>query len=211
MKTSPEISNSSSPPIEQKKTSKNRRQKRKSLQLHQEILFAQLTAQLRAANLPNAATSSAMSIRSRCSSAPASEHGGFDDDEQQMLTKQNENFEEEENLIDWDEPTRPDDGKNLSSTNKFTDLFLLLMTHSSHVDESEKFTRLAFFLFFDDGDLFHRQKTNYRWDWSIFFLSFSSFSASHDDEKEKKYRKTIFSSYLSYFRFRCLCRTNRRI
>ena len=200
MKTSPGLSASSSPPIEQPvavvkpKSSKNRRQKRKSLQINQELLFAQLTEQLRAAKLPNATTSSAMSIRSRCSSAPQSEHGGFDDDadrrkflaefarEQLSKTVENDD-EEEENLVDWDEPERPDDGKPIDSisTNR---LFFALMTQ--HADES----RFAF-LFFSSST--RRARAGVRVE------RFSSYLLR--DEKTK-----FFS-----FRFRCLCRTNRRI
>ena len=95
------------------------REKRPSLQhdaasylTQHELLFAQLTEQLRAAGLPNAATASSMSIRSRCSSAPASEFGGDDDDEPLRTRASSNAAEDEEEMIDWDEPDLPDDGND---------------------------------------------------------------------------------------------------
>jgi hypothetical protein len=106
---------------------------------NQEMLFAKLTEQLRAAGLPSAATACSMSIRSRCSSAPASEHGGADDDLSKAHRAMNDDDtdddidddngnggddddedddddREEENMIDWDEPDVPDDGNSRTKT-----------------------------------------------------------------------------------------------
>lgn len=116
------------------------RTKRQSLQhdapIHQELLFAQLTEQLRAAELPNAATACSMSIRSRCSSAPASEFGGDDDDEPMRNRVEtnaadhpddDEDDEDEEEMIDWDEPDVPDDGNNSTEKLLFHCLSLSLL------------------------------------------------------------------------------------
>ena len=109
--------------------------KRKSLQYDtplllssQALAFAQLTEQLRAAGLPTAATACSMSIRSRCSSAPPSEHGGGDDD---RTRSDLDTDEDEEDAIDWDEPEMPDDGNSISHTSmqSMASNLALLCTH----------------------------------------------------------------------------------
>ncbi|CAF4461293.1 unnamed protein product [Rotaria socialis] len=88
--------------------------KRQSLQTNtpfsvhnRELAFRQLAEQLWAAGLPSSATASSLSIRSRCSSAPPSERGG--DDDMTIVTWNNHCNDEQENMIDWDEPDKPDD------------------------------------------------------------------------------------------------------
>ncbi|CAF1157024.1 unnamed protein product [Adineta ricciae] len=73
---------------------------------NRELAFRQLTEQLWAAGLPSAATACSMSIRSRCSSAPPSERGGNEGEED--LSRSDDDDDLEENL-DWDEPDIPDD------------------------------------------------------------------------------------------------------
>ncbi|CAF4062890.1 unnamed protein product [Rotaria sp. Silwood2] len=79
-----------------------------------ELSLRQLAEQLWAAKLPSSATACSMSIRSRCSSAPASEHGGA----QNEKTKSNRNDNGKEENIDWDEPDIPDEdfGRYASQT-----------------------------------------------------------------------------------------------
>ncbi|CAF3615397.1 unnamed protein product [Rotaria socialis] len=91
--------------------------KRQSLQTNtlfsvhnRELAFRQLAEQLWAAGLPSSATASSLSIRSRCSSAPPSERGG--DDDMTIVTWNNHCNDEQENMIDWDEPDKPDDGNS---------------------------------------------------------------------------------------------------
>ena len=74
---------------------------------NRELAFRQLTEQLWAAGLPSAATACSMSIRSRCSSAPPSERGGNEGEED--LARSDDDDDLEQNL-DWDEPDIPDDG-----------------------------------------------------------------------------------------------------
>lgn len=73
---------------------------------NRELAFRQLTEQLWAAGLPSAATACSMSIRSRCSSAPPSERGG-DEGEEDLARSDEDDLEEN---LDWDEPDIPDDG-----------------------------------------------------------------------------------------------------
>ena len=78
---------------------------------NRELAFRQLTEQLWAAGLPSSTTACSMSVRSRCSSAPPSERGGGDDD----ITKthwNNDYNDEQENIIDWDVPDKPDEGNS---------------------------------------------------------------------------------------------------
>ncbi len=106
--------------------------KRQSLQtktpLHvhnRELAFRQLTEQLWAAGLPSSATACSMSVRSRCSSAPPSERSGGGDDGMIKNDWNNDYDDEEENIIDWDEPDKPDEG-NSSSKNAVPILKTLL-------------------------------------------------------------------------------------
>ncbi|UJR33639.1 hypothetical protein I4U23_021073 [Adineta vaga] len=75
---------------------------------NRELAFRQLTEQLWAAGLPSSTTACSMSVRSRCSSAPPSERGGADD-EMKKIEWNNSYDDEDENMIDWDEPDKPDD------------------------------------------------------------------------------------------------------
>ena len=110
--------------------------KRKSLQYEtplllssQALAFAQLTEQLRNAGLPTAATACSMSVRSRCSSAPPSEHGAGDDD--RTRSDLDTDDEDDEDAIDWDEPDMPDDGNTISKTSlqSMASHLALLCTH----------------------------------------------------------------------------------
>ncbi|CAF2702202.1 unnamed protein product [Rotaria sp. Silwood2] len=90
--------------------------KRQSLQTNtpisirnRELAFRQLTEQLWAAGLPSSTTGCSLSVRSRCSSAPPSERGG--DDEMTKISWNN-GYNDEENIIDWDEPEKPDEGNS---------------------------------------------------------------------------------------------------
>ncbi|CAF0749813.1 unnamed protein product [Adineta ricciae] len=75
---------------------------------NRELAFRQLTEQLWAAGLPSAATACSMSVRSRCSSAPPSERGGADDEI--IKIEWNNSYDvEDENIIDWDDPDKPDE------------------------------------------------------------------------------------------------------
>lgn len=78
---------------------------------NREQIFRQLTEQLWAAGLPSSRTACSMSVRSRCSSAPPSERGGGED-ELTKLDWDNDYDDEEENVIDWDEPDKPDEGNS---------------------------------------------------------------------------------------------------
>ena len=82
------------------------------LRLHsRELALRQLTEQLWAAGLPSATTACSMSVRSRRSSAPASERGGADDD--MFKAEWNNSYDDEdESVIDWDEPDKPDEGNS---------------------------------------------------------------------------------------------------
>lgn len=79
---------------------------------NRELAFRQLTEQLWAAGLPSAATACSMSVRSRCSSAPPSERGGGADDEMIKIEWNNSYDDEDENIIDWDDPDKPDEGNS---------------------------------------------------------------------------------------------------
>ncbi len=110
--------------------------KRQSLQtktpLHvhnRELAFRQLTEQLWAAGLPSSATACSMSVRSRCSSAPPSERSGGGDDGMIKNDWNNDYDDEEENIIDWDEPDKPDEG-NSSSKNAVPILKLYYFTYA---------------------------------------------------------------------------------
>ncbi|CAF3551098.1 unnamed protein product [Rotaria sordida] len=96
---------------------------RKSLQNNEpisirnrELAFRQLAEQLWAAGLPSSTTGCSLSVRSRCSSAPPSERGG--DDEMTKISWNNGYHDEEGNIIDWDEPDKPDEdfGRYVSQT-----------------------------------------------------------------------------------------------
>lgn len=78
---------------------------------HRELAFRQLAEQLWAAGLPSATTACSVSVRSRRSSAPASERGAAEDD---MCKAQwnNSYDDEDESVIDWDEPDKPDEGNS---------------------------------------------------------------------------------------------------
>jgi hypothetical protein len=78
---------------------------------NRELAFRQLTEQLWAAGIPSQTMASSMSVRSRCSSAPPSERGGGDD-EMIKIDWNNGYDDEEENIIDWDEPDKPDEGNS---------------------------------------------------------------------------------------------------
>ncbi len=94
-------------PILTKRTSL---QTKKPLSGHnRELAFRQLTEQLWAAGIPSQTMANSMSVRSRCSSAPPSERGGGDD-EMIKIDWNNGYDDEEENIIDWDEPDKPDEG-----------------------------------------------------------------------------------------------------
>jgi hypothetical protein len=106
-----------SPPCVPFLTKRTSLQSSTPLPIHnRELAFRQLTEQLWAAGLPSATTACAMSVRSRCSSAPASERGGAD--EEMLKIEWNNSYDDEvENIIDWDEPDKPDEG-NGSRTKK---------------------------------------------------------------------------------------------
>jgi hypothetical protein len=103
--------------------------KRQSLQTktplyidNRELAFRQLTEQLWAAGLPSSTTACSMSVRSRCSSAPPSERGGGED-EKTKNGWDNGYDDEEENIIDWDEPDKPDEGNSSRKKNTCLSLF----------------------------------------------------------------------------------------
>jgi hypothetical protein len=88
-----------------------------SLYVHnRELAFRQLAEQLWAAGLPSSTTACSMSVRSRCSSAPPSERGGGDD-EMKKTHWDNDYDDEQENIIDWDEPDKPDEGNSSRKKN----------------------------------------------------------------------------------------------
>jgi hypothetical protein len=90
---------------------------------NRELAFRQLTEQLWAAGLPSATTACSMSVRSRCSSAPPSERGGGE--EEMIKFGWNDNYYDDyENIINWDEPDKPDEGN--SSRKKIYSYILLL-------------------------------------------------------------------------------------
>ena len=90
----------------------------KSASKNEQQLFAQLVEQLKAAGFATSRTSCSMSIRSRCSSAPPSEHGGIAD-----LDADND---ENEEMIDWDDPQRPDDGNVCRTYTNLPNCFLVV-------------------------------------------------------------------------------------
>lgn len=83
---------------------------------NRELAFRQLAEQLWAAGLPSSKTACALSIRSRCSSAPPSERGV--DDEMTKISWKNGSNDEQENMIDWDEPDQPDEGNKIVTEQK---------------------------------------------------------------------------------------------
>lgn len=98
--------------------------------LNRELAFRQLTEQLWAAGLPSSKNACSMSVRSRCSSAPPSERGGGDDDNVSKIGWNNAyDDEEEEEMIDWDEPGKPEDGNSHRKKNK--PIFLIFYYHTS--------------------------------------------------------------------------------
>lgn len=75
---------------------------------NRELAFRQLAEQLWAAGLPSSQTACSMSVRSRCSSAPPSERGGMNNEYDDA---------DDENMIEWDAPGKPDDGNSCRKTN----------------------------------------------------------------------------------------------
>jgi hypothetical protein len=71
-----------------------------------------------------------MSVRSRCSSAPPSERGGGED-EKTKNGWDNGYDDEEENIIDWDEPDKPDEG-NSSRKKTHAYLYFLIFHTRAH-------------------------------------------------------------------------------
>ena len=97
---------------------------------NRELAFRQLTEQLWAAGLPSAATACSMSVRSRCSSAPPSERGGVDD-EMIKIERINSYDVEDESIIDWDDPDKPDEGN--SSRKIIRHINIILNVRLSHM------------------------------------------------------------------------------
>jgi hypothetical protein len=94
---------------------------------NREVAFRQLTEQLWAAGLPSSTTACSMSVRSRCSSAPPSERGGADD-EMAKIDWNDNHGDEDENMIAWDEPDKPDEG-NSSRKKSTMPIFILYYFH----------------------------------------------------------------------------------
>lgn len=95
---------------------------------NRELAFRQLAEELWAAGLPSSKNGCSMSVRSRCSSAPPSERGGGGGGGNDELSKfgWNNTDDEEEIMIDWDEPGKPEDG---NSHRKKTCLSHTLLSH----------------------------------------------------------------------------------
>jgi hypothetical protein len=100
------------PPHVPNLTKKQSLHTKSSLHIHnRELAFRQLAEQLWAAGLPSSMTACSTSVRSRCSSAPPSERGEGED-EIIKVNSNNDCDDEEENIVDWDEPDKPDDGNS---------------------------------------------------------------------------------------------------
>lgn len=95
---------------------------------NREAAFRQLTEQLWAAGLPSSRTACSMSVRSRCSSAPPSERGGADD-EMSKIDWNNIHGDQNEHVIAWDEPDKPDEGNNSRKKINYAYFFTLLFSH----------------------------------------------------------------------------------
>lgn len=120
---------STSPPHTPISTKRQGLQPNTPLSIHnRELVFRQLTEQLWAAGLPSSTTGCSMSVRSRCSSAPPSERGGGEDEIVKL--DWNNDYDEEEDIIDWDEPDIPDEGN--SSEKIYMPIFLLYHVTHAH-------------------------------------------------------------------------------
>ncbi|CAF1175327.1 unnamed protein product [Rotaria sp. Silwood1] len=100
--------NSSSIPVPIETEKKSLQDDISLISTNRESTLRQLAEQLWASRLSSSTTVCSMSIRSRCSSAPASEHGGA----QNETIKIDQNNDEKEDKIDWDEPDVPDEGNS---------------------------------------------------------------------------------------------------
>ena len=123
-----------SPPNVPILTKRQDSQTKTPLHIHnRELAFRQLAEQLWAAGLPSSKNACSMSVRSRCSSAPPSERGGGGDDELSKIGWNNNNYDDEddENMIDWDEPGKPDEG-NSNRKKKHMPFFPLILYYHTH-------------------------------------------------------------------------------
>jgi hypothetical protein len=110
----PHVSNSSNRPSFPIKT---------PLTVHnREQAFRQLAEQLWAAGLPSSTTGCSMSVRSRCSSAPPSEREGAEN-EMTKIGWNDDYDDDEENMIEWDEPEKPDEGNSLRQKTKCLSIY----------------------------------------------------------------------------------------
>jgi hypothetical protein len=71
-----------------------------------------------------------MSIRSRCSSAPPSERDGGD--EMKKIDLINVYNDDEEHIIDWDEPDKPDKGNSSRKKTIYIYIYLYILLFRMH-------------------------------------------------------------------------------
>lgn len=115
---------------------------------NRELAFRQLTEQLWAAGLPSAQTACSMSVRSRCSSAPPSERGGGGGTNNDLTSmdwnNEYDDGDDDENMIEWDAPGKPDDG-NSRRRKKFIHAYIHIIYYIVHTHTHDASMILSLF------------------------------------------------------------------